>query len=91
MELDVDAYKKIVDSFVQNVAHLKRVAMEEKLDFIWQRLGHIGMMPTELNKEFFETYYDEKVKIGDRHEKKRFVEILTRILVKYDKSKAYGK
>lgn len=49
------------------------------------------MMPTELKKEFFETYYDEKVKIGDRHEKKRFVEILTRILVKYDKSKAYGK
>lgn len=91
MELDVDAYKKIVDSFVRYAAHLKRVAIEGKLDFIWQRLGHIGMMPTELKKEFFETYYDEKVKIGDRHEKKRFVVVLTRILAKYDKSKAYGK
>lgn len=49
------------------------------------------MMPTELKKEFFETYYDEKVKIGDRHEEKRFAMVLTRILVKYDKSKAYGK
>lgn len=91
MELDVDAYKKIVDSFILYAAHLKRVAIEGKLDFIWQRLGHIGMMPTELKKEFFETYYDEKVKIGDRHAKKRFAVVLTRILAEYDKGKAYGK
>ena len=80
-----------MDSFVRYAAHLKSVAIEGKLDFIWQLLGHIGMMPTELKKEFFETYYDEKVKIGDRHEEKRFAMVLTRILVKYDKSKAYGK
>lgn len=49
------------------------------------------MMPTELKKEFFETYYDEKVKIGDRHETKRFAVVLTQILANYDKSKAYGK
>lgn len=91
MELDINAYKKIVDSFVLYAAHLKRVAIEGKLDFIWQRLGHIGMMPTELKKEFFETYYDEKVKIGDRQPLKRFAVVLTRILAKYDKSKAYGK
>lgn len=87
MELDVDAYKKIVDSFVLFAAHLKRVSIERKLDFKWQQLGQKGMMPTELKEEFFETYFDEEVKMGDRHEEKRFDEVLTQILAKYYKSK----
>ena len=87
MELDVDAYKKIVDSIVRYAAKLKRVSIEKILDSIWQWLGQKGMMPTELKKEFFESYYDEKVKIGDRHEKKRFAVVLTQILAKYYKSK----
>ena len=32
---------------------------------------------------FFKNYYNEDVKIGDRHDKKRFAEVLTPILAEY--------
>lgn len=83
MEIDVNSYKEIVENLVRYTVQLKGKAVEEKLDFVWQQLGLQGMMPADMKKEFFETYYDEKVKIGDRHEEKRFAEVLTRILAKY--------
>lgn len=83
MDLSVDEYKKIMDKFLPYAAHLKRIAIEKNLDTIWKQLGLLGMMPIELKKEFFEKYYDEKVKIGDRHESKRFANVLTSILAKY--------
>ena len=44
-------------------------------------------MPIQLKALFFKNYYNEDVKIGDRHEKKRFAVVLTQILAKYYKSK----
>lgn len=68
MEIDVNSYKEIVENLVRYMVLLKGKAVEEKLDFIWQQLGLQGMMPAELKREFFKTYYDKNVKIGDRHE-----------------------
>lgn len=40
-------------------------------------------MPNQLKTLFFENYYNEDVKIGDRHDKKRFAEVLAPILADY--------
>lgn len=83
MELEIDEYKKIVVNFLLCAAKLKREAVERKLNVIWAELGQNGQMPAILVNEFFEKYYNEEVKIGDRHESKRFAEVLTPILAKY--------
>lgn len=82
LELSVDSFKTIIDAFVQYAANIKREAIEKRLDLIWQKIGD-GSMPNNLKQKFFDLYFSDSVKIGDRHEKKRFVEVFTKILSEY--------
>lgn len=83
VKIGSEDYKTINAEFVKFASHLKRIEIERKLDLIWSWLGQLGKMPIQLKAMFFENYYDETVKIGDRHEKKRFAEVLTPILADY--------
>ena len=69
--------------FIKFAAHSKRIEVERKLDLIWRGIGQLGQMPIQLKALFFKNYYNEDVKIGDRHDKKRFAEVLTPILAEY--------
>lgn len=81
--LEKDTFKGIDDVFVKYAACLKRKEIEAKLDLIWKKLELPDAMPKQLIGQFFESYFDENVKIGDRHESKRFAEVLTPILASY--------
>lgn len=81
--LKEESFKAIINEFVKNKASLKRNIIEHKLNLIWKKLKQPGIMPVHLKNKFFDNYFDEKVKIGDRHEKNRFAEILFSILSEY--------
>lgn len=83
VDLDIETLKKFVGEFVKYAAYLKRKNVEAKLDLIWKRLELPDAMPNQLKELFFENYYNEDVKIGGRHEEKRFAEVLTPILANY--------
>lgn len=83
VNIDTDSYKVMNKEFVKFAAHSKRIEVERKLDLIWREIGQLGQMPIQLKALFFKNYYNEDVKIGDRHDKKRFAEVLTPILAEY--------
>lgn len=83
VNIDTDSYKVMNKEFVKFAAHSKRIEVERKLDLIWRGIGQLGQIPVQLKALFFKNYYNEDVKIGDRHDKKRFAEVLTPILAEY--------